>query len=64
MTGASQYRIQASSRDEALRVAFSELRPDENTRSVIVNTLREEGTTGLLDASNWKFDSDDCDADI
>ncbi len=43
MTGAHQYRIEAPSRDEAIRFIMDQLQPAEDTRAVILNTLYEEG---------------------
>ncbi|MDR3606346.1 MAG: hypothetical protein P4M08_03075 [Oligoflexia bacterium] len=42
MTGATQYRIQAASREEAIQIAFEELRPNEATMSLIMKTLYAE----------------------
>ena len=56
MTGAHQYRIEASSRDEAVRFIMEQLQPAEDTRAVILNTLYEEGEartfTGPSNESN------------
>ena len=48
MTGAHQYRLHASSWQEAFETAIHELKPDRNTRDVIRSTLREDGDTRWL----------------
>jgi hypothetical protein len=42
MTGATQYRITAGSREEALRIAFEDLRPTEHMKAIILQTLYDE----------------------
>jgi hypothetical protein len=42
MTGATQYRIEAPSREEAIRIAFEELQPNDDTKAVILRTLYDE----------------------
>ncbi len=42
LSGLAQYRIEARSREEAIRLAFEALSPDENGKSVIRCTMRDE----------------------
>jgi hypothetical protein len=42
MTGATQYRIEATTRDEAIRIAFEELQPNDDTKAVILRTMYDE----------------------
>ncbi len=42
MTGATQYRIEAASREEAIRIAFEDLQPNEDTKEIILRTLYDE----------------------
>jgi hypothetical protein len=42
MTGFAQYRIQASDRDEAIRLAIDALKPNADTMNVNLNTMRDE----------------------
>jgi len=43
MTGAHQFRLPATSRDEAIQIIMHELAPDSLALSLILHTLREEG---------------------
>lgn len=42
MTGAGLYRIEARSKEEAIRIAVTELNPNDDTRSLIVQTMYDE----------------------
>lgn len=42
MTALQKYRVQAKDREEALRVAFEALNPDENMKAVIESTIYDE----------------------
>jgi hypothetical protein len=42
MTALQKYRVQAQDREEALRVAFEALNPDENMKAVIESTIYDE----------------------
>lgn len=51
MTGASSYRIQAKDRDEAIQVALEELRPGEDAKVIILQTLYDEDEGRRFSAS-------------
>jgi hypothetical protein len=48
MTGANMYRCEASSREEALKIAIESLNPDPDARAVIESTIYEEGTQAVV----------------
>ena len=47
MTGANMYRLEADSREEAIRFAIESLDPNPDTRAVIESTMYEEGTQAV-----------------
>jgi hypothetical protein len=44
MSGGNQYRLQAASLEEALKIAFDELEPTAEARAVILHTMVCEET--------------------
>jgi hypothetical protein len=48
MTGANMYRLEATSREEAIQIAVESLNPGPDALAVIESTMYEEGTQAVI----------------